>query len=91
MFKPDFSIFAGTGWFKVFAMAGGQMFFSLSLASGALVAYGSYMKKDADLEQNAMLVPVLDTFAALLAGLARVLNKKNSRYPPNTFTVKIIF
>ena len=70
MFKPDFSIFAGTGWFKVFAMAGGQMFFSLSLASGALVAYGSYMKKDADLEQNAMLVPVLDTFAALLAGLA---------------------
>ena len=70
MFKPDFKVFAGTGWFKAFAMAGGQMFFSISLASGALIAYGSYMKKDADLDKSAKLIPVFDTLAALLAGLA---------------------
>lgn len=70
MFKPDFSVLAGTGWFKVFAMAGSQLFFSLSLASGALIAYGSYMSKDANLEKNAVIIPILDTCAALLAGLA---------------------
>ncbi|MBQ1471492.1 MAG: sodium-dependent transporter, partial [Eubacterium sp.] len=70
MFKPDFSVFAGTGWFKVFATAGSQMFFSISLASGALIAFGSYMKKEDDMEKSAMLVPFLDTIAALLAGLA---------------------
>ena len=70
MFKPDLSVFAGTGWFKVFAMAGSQMFFSLSLASGALIAYGSYMNKQDNLEKSAIIIPVLDTCAALLAGLA---------------------
>jgi NSS family neurotransmitter:Na+ symporter len=63
-------VFAGTGWFKVFATAGSQMFFSISLASGALIAFGSYMKKDDDMEKSAMIVPFLDTIAALLAGLA---------------------
>ena len=70
MFKPDFSVFAGTGWFKVFAVAGSQMFFSLSLASGCLIAYGSYLDKKENLEKNAILIPVFDTIAALLAGMA---------------------
>lgn len=70
MFKPDFSVFAGTGWFKVFATAGSQMFFSLSLASGAIIAFGSYMKKDDDIEKSSIQIPVLDTLAALLAGMA---------------------
>ena len=70
MFKPDFSVFAGTGWFKVFATAGSQMFFSISLGSGALIAYGSYMRKEDNLEKSALIVPVMDTAAALLAGMA---------------------
>ena len=70
MFQPDFSVLAGTGWFKVLANAGSQLFFSLSLASGALIAYGSYMDKGANLEKNSVIIPVLDTTAALLAGLA---------------------
>jgi len=70
MFKPNFDVFAGTGWFKVFAVAGSQMFFSLSLASGCLVVYGSYLSKQENLEKNAVLIPVLDTTAALLAGMA---------------------
>ena len=70
MFKPDFSVFTHAGWLRVFAVAGSQMFFSLSLASGALIAYGSYMRKEDNLEKSAALVPVFDTIAALLAGMA---------------------
>lgn len=70
MFKPDMSVFANMGWLKVFAVAGSQMFFSLSLASGALIAYGSYMRKEDNLERSAAWIPAFDTIAALLAGLA---------------------
>lgn len=70
MFKPNFSVFTGAGWLRVFAVAGSQMFFSLSLASGALIAYGSYMRKKADLEKDAIFIPLMDTIAALLAGMA---------------------
>lgn len=70
LFKPDFSVFEGTGWFKVFATAGSQMFFSLSLASGAVIAYGSYMKEEDNLEKSCMIIPAMDTLAAVLAGMA---------------------
>ena len=55
MFKPDFSVFQGAGWIKVLAVAGGQMFFSLSLGMGAMVTYGSYLKKSENLEKNALI------------------------------------
>lgn len=70
MFKPDFSAFADGGWIKVLASSGGQLFFSLSLASGCLIAYGSYLDKKENLERNAAIVPIADTVVALLAGLA---------------------
>ena len=70
MFKPNLEVFRGTGWFKVFAMAASQMFFSLSIASGALIAYGSYMRESDNLEKSAIIIPILDTCAALLAGMA---------------------
>jgi NSS family neurotransmitter:Na+ symporter len=69
MFKPDFSALAGTGWLKVMAAAGSQLFFSLSLASGCLIAFGSYMQKEDDLQKSAFMIPLLDTIAALAAGL----------------------
>ena len=69
MFKPDFSVFKGTGWLKVFAAAGTQMFFSLSLASGAIIAYGSYMKRQDNIERSAFLIPAMDTLAAILSGM----------------------
>jgi NSS family neurotransmitter:Na+ symporter len=46
------------------------MFFSLSLASGCLIAYGSYLDKKEDLEKDAVIVAIGDTVAALLAGMA---------------------
>ncbi len=70
IFKPDFSVFKGWGWLKVLGLAGSQMFFSLSLASGAIIAYGSYMNKDDDIEQSSLIIPFADTLAALLAAMA---------------------
>ena len=46
------------------------MFFSTFLASGCLIAYGSYLGKDSNMEQNAVIIPVADTVVAVLAGMA---------------------
>jgi NSS family neurotransmitter:Na+ symporter len=70
MFKPSFEVFEGTGWITVLGRAGGQMFFSLSLGMGCMITYGSYLNKKENIEQNAVIIPVLDTTVALLAGLA---------------------
>ena len=55
-------------WMTVVA-AMGQMFYSLSLAMGILVTFGSYMKKDVSIEQSAGHVGFFDTGIAILAGL----------------------
>ncbi len=70
MFKPDWSVFHGTGWISVLASAGGQMFFSLSICSGCIIAYGSYLEKNENLEKNAVIVIAADTIVAILAGIA---------------------
>lgn len=64
--KPDFSLIT----IDVFVAALGQVFFSLSLGMGAIITYGSYLGDDADLERSALIIPALDTMAALLAGFA---------------------
>ncbi len=46
-----------------------QNFFSMSIAMGILVTYGSYTKKDVDLEKSAITVGAIDLGVALLAGL----------------------
>lgn len=69
MFKPNWEVFKGSGWITVLASAGGQMFFSLSLSSGCMISYGSYLDEKEDLEKNAKLIPLYDTSAALLAAL----------------------
>ena len=55
-------------WMTVVA-AMGQMFYSLSIAMGILYTYGSYIKKDVDIEKSTTQVEVFDTAIALLAGL----------------------
>lgn len=47
----------------------GQMFFSLSLAMGIMVAYGSYLPKDSDIEKSVSQIEIFDTLIAVLAGL----------------------
>ncbi len=70
MFKPDFSAFRGGGFGKVLAAALTQMFFSLSLGMGVLITYGSYTDKKTNLVKSALCVPLFDTLAAVLAGVA---------------------
>ena len=62
---PDFSHFS---WMTVVA-ALGQMFYSLSIAMGILVTFGSYMKKDVDMDSSAVQVEIFDTAIAIMAGL----------------------
>ena len=70
MFVPDWSVFNGAGWITVLATAGGQVFFSLSLGMGIMITYGSYMHKNDDLQQSAVIIPMADTIIAIMAGLA---------------------
>ena len=55
-------------WMTVVA-AMGQMFYSLSIAMGILVTFGSYMKKDTSIEDSTRNVEVFDTAIAIMAGL----------------------
>ena len=55
-------------WMTVVA-AMGQMFYSLSIAMGILITFGSYMKKDVSLEDSTRNVEVFDTAIAMMAGL----------------------
>ena len=55
-------------WMTVVA-AMGQMFYSLSIAMGILVTFGSYMKKEISIETSTKQVEVFDTAIAVMAGL----------------------
>ncbi|MBQ7951174.1 MAG: sodium-dependent transporter [Clostridia bacterium] len=63
--KPDFSKFSIT---TVLA-AMGQLFYSMSLAMGIMITYGSYMKKDVNLESSVKQIELFDTGIAFFAGL----------------------
>ena len=55
-------------WMTVVS-AMGQMFYSLSIAMGILVTFGSYMKKDISIEESTTSVEIFDTAIAIMAGL----------------------
>ena len=63
--KPDFSKFSIT---TVLA-AMGQLFYSMSLAMGIMITYGSYMKKDVGIESSVKQIELFDTGVAFFAGL----------------------
>ncbi len=63
--KPDFSRFSPT---TVLA-ALGQLFYSMSLAMGIMITYGSYMKKEDNLEASVRQIELFDTGIAFIAGL----------------------
>ena len=62
---PNFKNFS---WMTV-VTAMGQMFYSLSIAMGILITFGSYMKKDSSIEDSTRNVEVFDTAIAIMAGL----------------------
>lgn len=63
--KPDFSKFSPT---TVLA-AMGQLFYSMSLAMGIMITYGSYMKRDVNIESSVRHIEIFDTGIAFFAGL----------------------
>ncbi len=62
---PDFSRFS----INTVIAALGQLFFSLSLAMGIMITYGSYLKKEANLLKSVKRIEFLDAGVAFLAGL----------------------
>ena len=62
---PDFSQFSAT----TVLGAMGQLFYSMSLAMGIMITYGSYMKKDVNVSSAVHQVEIFDTGIAFLAGL----------------------
>ena len=62
---PDFSKFS----VKTVLGAMGQLFYSMSLAMGIMITYGSYMKKDVHIESSVKQIEIFDTGIAFLAGL----------------------
>ena len=63
--KPDFSNFS----IMTVIAAMGQLFYSMSLAMGIMITYGSYMKKDVNVEKSVHHIEIFDTGIAFLAGL----------------------
>ncbi|MCR5089429.1 MAG: sodium-dependent transporter [Oscillospiraceae bacterium] len=75
MFVPGYAVKAGfideaPDLITVLGTAGGQMFFSLSLAMGAILTYGSYLSKEENLVKNSVIIVAADTLIALMAGIA---------------------
>lgn len=57
------------GFFTVLLDAMGQLFFSLSVAMGIMIAYGSYVRDDANLVKSINQIEIFDTAVAFLAGV----------------------
>ena len=66
---PDLSGLTVKGFFTVLMDAMGQLFFSLSVAMGIMIAYGSYVRDDANLVKSINQIELFDTFVAFLAGV----------------------
>lgn len=66
LFTPDFSQLSASGMLE----AMGHAFFTLSLGMGAMMIYGSYLPDSVSIGKATLLVVVMDTVIALLAGLA---------------------
>lgn len=64
--KPDFSKLTP----GAFLGALGQVFFSLSLGTGATITYGAYLGKDQKITNSACCIAGCDTLVAMLAGFA---------------------
>lgn len=63
--KPDLKHFS----FTTVVAAMGQLFYSMSLAMGIMITYGSYMKKEVNLEKSVTQIEFFDTGIAFFAGM----------------------
>lgn len=63
LFTPDFSKFS----YETLLAALGQLFYSLSLAMGIMITYGSYMKKEVSVSKSSLQIAVCDSAFAIVA------------------------
>ena len=68
-FVPNFDGLTLKKFLTVVLDAMGQLFYSLSIAMGIMVTYGSYMKKEANLGKAVNQIEICDTGVAVLAGM----------------------
>lgn len=66
---PDLDGITVKGFFTVLLDAMGQLFFSLSVAMGIMIAYGSYVKDESNLGKSINQIEIFDTVVAFLAGV----------------------
>ena len=66
---PDFEGLTFSKFLKILLDAMSQLFFSLSVSMGIMITYGSYVKKDVDLNKSIRQIEFFDTGVALLAGM----------------------
>ncbi len=65
LFVPDFGDFK----FETLLAALGQLFYSMSLAMAIMITYGSYMKKNADIQKSGRQISICDTLFAIFAAM----------------------
>ncbi|MBQ8588736.1 MAG: sodium-dependent transporter [Clostridia bacterium] len=66
---PRFDGLTFNKFMNILLNATGQLFYSLSIAMGIMITYGSYVKKDEDLGKSISRIEIFDTGVAFLAGL----------------------
>lgn len=66
---PDFSGITFSSLMMVILDAMGQLFYSISVAMGIMIAYGSYVKKEVNLMSSINQIEIFDTLIAFIAGL----------------------
>ena len=66
---PNFEGMTVKQFFVVLTDAMGQLFYSISVAMGIMITYGSYVKKEDDLNKSVNQIELFDTLVAFLAGM----------------------
>ena len=66
---PSFEGMTAKQFLVVLTDAMGQLFYSISVAMGIMITYGSYVKKDTDLNKSVNQIEFFDTVVAFLAGM----------------------
>lgn len=66
---PDFKGMTLKSFLTVLMDAMGQLFYSISVSMGIMIAYGSYVKKDVNLVKSVNRIELFDTAVAFLAGM----------------------
>ncbi len=66
---PNFEGLTFSRFMEILMDAMSQLFFSLSVSMGIMITYGSYVKKDVNLDKSVSQIEIFDTGVALLAGM----------------------